>query len=243
MYDAFTTMLETYHIVPRKYFEGTLVGGDIVRLLHNHSAICVKATAIFKNVQLRKLDADDDVDDQIDAFIVKMKDLLCVFECIYSLMSQTTQLSEEDIQLFSTYCRRFGMMMRYYFPGCNIPPKLHALESHAPYQMRMFGCLGDKMEAAIERLHQLCNKANRLFAAVPSWQKRHLARLVRVSRGEAAGVDEVIEERLVGTKRKYSHLTNVRRGNKIIATSAAMRTKLDVASNVCIAFANEFNLE
>lgn len=148
-----------------------------------------------------------------------------------------------DIDRFEVYCKRFGMMMRVYFQGCNITPKMHALESHAPLQMRMFGCLGDKMEAAIERLHQVCNKANRLYAAITSWQRRHLARLVRVSRGDAAGVDEAIEEKIVGTKRKYSQASNLRRGNKLIASSAALRQKLIIASNLCNDFATTYNHE
>jgi hypothetical protein len=47
-------------------------------------------------------------------------------------------------------------------------PKLQLLTKteNAGAQMRRFGCVGDKMEAAVEHLHQTCSQTSRLFGGI-----------------------------------------------------------------------------
>ena len=108
-----------------------------------------------------------------------MTSLFSVFEVIYSMMSQTTPLLPNELNEFDALCVGFGSMWREYFPGCNITPKMHLLESHVPAQMRRFGCLGDKSEAVVERYHQIVNRSDRILSAMKSFSSMTKAMLSR----------------------------------------------------------------
>lgn len=81
----------------QKYYTQILVGGDIHRFLHNHAQIIARARTIFKNATLRKQDAAADIEARVDRFLDYMLELMRVFDMIYMFMSQTTQLTDEEI--------------------------------------------------------------------------------------------------------------------------------------------------
>lgn len=95
------------------------------------------------------------------------------------MMSQTTPLSPDELDKFDALCAGFVNMWREFFPGCNITPKMHLLESHVPAQMRRFGCLGDKTEAVVELYHQIVNRSDRILSAMKSFSGMTNAMLKR----------------------------------------------------------------
>ena len=68
----------------------------------------------------------------------------------------------------------------------------------------MFGCMGDKAEAAIECLHHECNKSNRLLAAIPAWSTRTRVRIGRRRQLELPSVVNKEVRIITGLKRKLS---------------------------------------
>ena len=152
-------------------------------------------------MELRRPDCSPDIDAQIDDFLRKIKDLLGMFEAIYSLMSQTAQLTEDEQSTFKHLCRNFGKIWRSYFPDDTIPPKIHMLESHAWIQMQMFGCLGDKAEAAVERLHKECNDVNCQLRCVRKWSDRQKTMLCEKDKCDLTEVKAVRVKVMTKTSR------------------------------------------
>lgn len=179
MKDAVYTMLKKYEVEPQKYFTQTLVGGDIHRLLQRHVPICNEMLQTLLNPTLRRPDAVGNIELLVREFVKKIKKLMQVLQSTHQLMSKIEPLQNVELDEFDKLCIGFGQLWRESFPNCSITPKLHLLEVHAPMQMRQFGCIGDKTEAAIERLHQICNVDNRILAHVKNYEKRTTAQLTR----------------------------------------------------------------
>lgn len=220
-YAVHRMLAKDFNIMGQKYFTQTLVGGDIWRLLKKHEEIVPKIAAIMKDRTLRKADTAANIDVRIDRFLSKVKEIMKTFESICLLMHKTEQLTPEELVQF-----------RKAWPNGHITPKFHQLESHGADQMEEFGCLGDKAEAAIERLHHQCNKADRQLAAMPSWKQRQTAMLRRRRQEELPSVQRALESTILGTKRKYSPASTVRRQDKIVQAAALKRTKIEVALNI-----------
>ncbi len=161
--------------------------------------------------------------------INNIQDLLSVFEVTYALMSCTTQLSPTQLDQFEYLCKQFGIMWRTFFPGSSITPKMHLLESHAPVQMRMFGCLGDKIEAAVERLHHICNKSNRILAAMRDYAAKTNAMLDRRELALSPEVQSAIDRALRGTSRLFSPEAQGKRAQISTDKSTNKRHKLENA--------------
>lgn len=92
-------------------------------------------------------------------------------------------------------------------------------------QMRMFGCLGDKTEAAIERLHQICNIDNRILAHMKNYEKRTKAQL---SRKRLAAHHEVLKVKNQYKEKRMRVLSPdsvQRRTGKVNAKSASKINK------------------
>lgn len=203
--DKFFRMLEKkYKITPKRYYTGTLVGGDIHKILKHHDAICDKMHVIFHNQELRKDDVVDDVDAKIVVFVGKIRQLLSVFEVLYSMMSQMTPLSMDELDQFEVLCEGFGKMWRAHFPHCHITPKMHLLESHLPAQMRRFGCLGDKSESCVERYHQIVNRSNRVLACMKGFGRKTMTRLNTCEIVDSPGVKSSLKRTLEVTSRTVS---------------------------------------
>lgn len=234
-------MLATdYNIMGQKYFTQTLVGGDVWRLLKKHGDIIPKIGAIMKNTTLRKPDTVVNIDALIDDFLGKVKEIMGVFELICSLMHKTEQLTDTEQTQFKNLCKRIEKLWREAWPNGHITPKFHMLETHASDQMKEFGCLGDKAEAAIERLHHQCNKADRRLAAMPSWKMRQTAMLRRRRQEELPNVQIALENTILGTKRKQSPNTVDKKQRKIDQVEVIKRAKMDVALNIGVnVLANE----
>jgi hypothetical protein len=188
VHDAIQLMLRThYTVISYKLNSNSLIGNDMHCMLTNYAVICARISVIFKNRDLRTADCTT-TDEEIDIFLGKMSDLMAVFYAIYSLMSQTTQLTAQEQNIFELMCKNYGTMWRRYFPGCNIPPKMHVLESHAWQMMRKWGCLGDKTEAAVERLHKENNGYGRRLCAIHA---RPQAQMVMVKLKDQANLPEI----------------------------------------------------
>ena len=179
MKDAVYSMLKKYEVEPQKYFTQTLVGGDIHRLLERHVPISAEMEIILLTPALRRPDAVQNIEVLVREFVKKIKELMQVLESTHKLLSKAEPLQNAELDEFDRLCVGFGKLWRKGFPGASITPKMHLLEVHAPKQMRQFGCLGDKTEAAIERLHQICNIDNRILAHVKNYEKRIKAQLSR----------------------------------------------------------------
>jgi hypothetical protein len=240
--EAFYALLKKYSIEHQKFYTNTYVGGDIRRLLDNHATICDQAVPIFKDAQLRGANVAEDIDARIDEFVGQMRNLLHVFWAINELMEQTSQLSPHELDLFENLCNTFGRMWRVYFKDgiggkkMSITPKLHQLESHLPAQMRQFGCIGDKSEAAIERLHQQGNKEGRRLAAVPTWTGQKSIQIERADKAMVKGVIDAGNEVMAGTKRKWSAETQAKKTTKSTVKDEERRERLISAGNCAIAF-------
>lgn len=239
---AFFCMLgKDFNVVRQKYFTQTLVGNDVHRMLENSAALAANAKVIFKDVTKRKANVAPDIDVKIDSFTDKIGELMASFRTIYAYMSQTTQLSPAEINNFEILCKGFGLKWREYFEGCNFPPKLHLLETHAPKQMRKFGCLGDKMEAAVERLHHSVNKAKRIFAALPSYRSKHDAIMQRRDQAELEVVQQTIVKATNSTKRMFSPVVRVRKGQQSNIRMESKRTRIESSVHIaqtCLNFHN-----
>lgn len=162
---------------------------------------------------------------------------------IYAHMSRTTQLSAAEISEFELLCKNFGLKWRKYFEPCNFPPKLHLLETHAPKQMRRFGCLGDKMEAAVERLHHSVNKAKQVFAAIPSYKGKHDAIMQRRDQAELEEVQQTIAKATNMTKRVFSPPVKARKAQENITLKETKRIKRQEAVDSVHTFRIAFNLD
>lgn len=240
---AFFAMLGSdYNVVRQKYHTQTLVGGDIHRMLQNHAQIVHRTRAIFKDITLRKADTTADIDDRIDTFMDNMLKLMRVFNSIYALMSQTTQLSPEQLDHFDYLCKNFGLMWRMYLNPCNATPKLHLLETHAPVQMRKFGCLGDKIEAAVERMHHSVNKSNRRYAAVRGWDAKQAITLSYRDQSELEEVAEQVRNDINSTKRVFSPEVTARKDQESLTSSAVKKARILQSVDTVDLFRIEFNI-
>jgi hypothetical protein len=243
MLRAFLKLLAQYNIEHQKYYTKTYVGGDIRRFLDHSAEICAGALLIFKNAQYRRANVAVGIDARIDQFVGQMRNLMQVFWAINELMEQTSQLSPGDLDLFENLCSTFGRMWRVYFKDgmgakkMSITPKLHQLESHLPDQMRLFGCIGDKAESAIERLHYLCNKSGRVLSAVKTWKEQKVIQLDRANKALVQLVVEAGNEVMLGTKRKFSPETMARKMAKSTTKVETRRERLTSAANCAAGFA------
>lgn len=231
MRDAVYAMLKKYEVEPQKYFTQTLVGGDIHRLLQRHSRICTDMQIIMLNGALRKMDVQENVDELVREFVKKIRNLMQVLESTHQLLSKVDQLQADELNDFEELCLGFGRLWRESF-GNKITPKLHLLEVHAPMQMREFGCIGDKTEAAIERLHQLCNVDNRILCHTKNYEKRTNAQL---SRKRLAAHHEVVKSKRSYKEQRLRVMSPdsvQRRTTKATAKSASKRTKRTAALDV-----------
>jgi hypothetical protein len=207
-----------------------------------HAAVIERAGPIFKNVALRGANVAEGIDARIDEFLGQMRNLLQVFWAINELMEQTSQLSAQELDLFENLCKAFGRMWRVYFKDgiggkkMSITPKLHQLESHLPAQMRLFGCIGDKSEAAVERLHHKGNKTGRQLAAVPTWHGRKSIQIEREDKVRVQAVIEAGEEVMLGTKRRFKAPAVARKMAKNTAKVEERSDRLISAGNCAIAF-------
>jgi len=239
---AFFKMLgKDFNVVRQKYFTQTLVGNDVHRMLQHSEALTTNAKVIFRDVTTRKANVLPDIDAKIDSFMDKIGELMASFRTIYSYMSRTTQLNVGEINRFEILCKAFGLKWREYFNPCSIPPKLHLLETHVPKQMRRFGCLGDKMESAVERLHHNVNKAKRIFAAIPSYKGKHDAIMQRRDQSELEVVQQTIVKITNATKRPFSPAVRARkvyeRNNKVESKRIRAEESVDIAQT-CLDFHN-----
>jgi hypothetical protein len=229
-----------YNVVCQKYYTGQLVGGDCHRFLVHRVAICDKTRTIFKNALLRKPDTDADIDTTIDVFVDRMQKLMEVFDSIYSFMSQTTPLTVLECDEFEVLCITFGRMWRVYFPGCSITPKMHMIESHAPAQMRYYRCLGDKIESAVERIHHINNKSNRLLHAMKTYESRVQAMLNRRDSVSDPTVIFEQEAAITGTKRPRAA---DQEALKQEAITAARLARIGSAKATANAFRIQYSME
>ena len=147
-------------------------------------------------------------------------------------MFRTSPLNDEEINRFEQIVHGFCDMWRVKFPQDSVTPKRHLLESHAPEQMRLFGCLGDKIESAVERLHHECNKYNRLFAAMTGWNNRQRAIYQRIMRGKVPAVVNAINAASLATKRVFSPDVTAARTATNENTAIIKRTKIDNAEMI-----------
>jgi hypothetical protein len=239
MLNAIEQMLQKdYNVVAHKYHKDTLVGGDCHRLMLNSGDICAKAVDICKKLELRRADVHlpENIDAQIDYFWRRLSNLLAVLNEIYDLMSQTTQLTAEELNQFDLMCSTYGRMWTAYFPGRSVTPKMHLLTKHTSAQMRLFGCLGDKIEAAVERLHKSCNQSNRLFAAMNDWRKMQRASQKRIVLAGNAAVVKAREKAEKSKKRPFSPQAKQRRNGIITDKANKRQAKRNVAVQVIVSF-------
>jgi hypothetical protein len=220
-----------YNVVPHKYYTQQLHGNDTHRLLKNHAGICAQAATIFKDPQLRKADCSE-TDADIDAFLKKISDLLCVFEAIYMLWSKTVQLSPEELAAFAILSSRYVDLWRSCFPGESIPPKLHLIETHARQQMQMFGCLGDKIESPVERLHKRNNHFHRLLSPVKKWSAKQSIMVNWVDKAEMAEVVEAKRLAIERTARVMSPQTVLRKRAQAQVEEEVNRAKVEHAIHI-----------
>jgi hypothetical protein len=223
---VYSTVEKDYNIVRQRWFTQTLVGSDITRMLHKHDAISTTITGLLKTPHLRKEDANADVEQHIDAFMQNIRSIMQIFEAVYILMSKTEQLTPEELDDFDTLAGSFGSVWRQFFPGSRVTPKMHLLESHAHVQMRAFGCIGDKIEAAVERLHHTVNVEHRLFAAIPDWQRRQVAMMVRRDLVRQPQVEVAASTPILKTKRVFSAITAQRKVQELEQSNEAKRLKV-----------------
>ena len=100
---------------------------------------------------------------QIDVFEGKLRKIMKVFEVVYMLMVKTDQLTAEELNTFDLingHSGQFGALLRQSFSSATVTPKMHMLEPLSRVQMcafQAFGCLCDKIESAVERLHHQVN--------------------------------------------------------------------------------------
>lgn len=223
---VYSTLEKEFNIVRQRWFTQTLVGSDITRMLHKHNQICTRITALLKTPALRKADAHADVEERIDDFMKNIRSIMEIFEAVYMLMSKTEQLTPEELNDFDTLAGNFGLIWRRFFPSSRVTPKMHLLETHAHVQMREFGCIGDKIEAAVERLHHTVNVEHRLFAAIPDWQHRQAAMMVRRELVQQPRVEAAASTPILSSKRKYSVVTAQRKAHEEVESNAAKRLKV-----------------
>jgi hypothetical protein len=234
-----------YNVVAHKYHKDTLVGGDCHRLMMNSGEICAKAVDLCKKLELRSADAvvAENIDAEIDSFWRRLGNLLAVLDEIYDLMSQTTQLTDAELDRFDMMCSTYGRMWSTYFPGRSVTPKMHLLTKHAGAQMRLFGCLGDKIEAAVEQLHKSCNQSNRLLAAMNDWNAIQLAIHKRIALASNPAVVTAQEEAEKSKKRPFSPPATQRRN--VVSTEKANKrqAKRNMAVQVAVSFNAVFQPE
>ena len=120
---------------------------------------------------------------------------------------------------------------------------MHLLESHAAKQMRRFGCLGDKMEAAVERLHHSVNKAKRVFAAIPSYKGKHDAIMQRRDQAELEEVQQTITNATNMTKRVFSPPVKARKEQENNSLKESKRIKRQEAVDSVNTFRIAYNLD
>jgi len=201
---AVCDVLYNHKVQFQRYYTATLVGNDIRRLLDNYEAICTDIEAVLHDAQFRKDDADVDIDATITQFMSNMKKIMQVFAAACSLMAHVNKLTPEQIVQFRVLCTTTGAMWRAYFPNAGVTPKMHLLESHAPLQMELFGCLGDKSEAGVERLHKVTNQYMRALAALSSYEKKKSVQVRRECQAELVEVVAAGKRAWDGTRRSLS---------------------------------------
>lgn len=231
IHDRVYAMLNAkFKIKREKYFTQTLVGDDAHRMLRHHNSVCdAIRNILLEHVDRRDIDPGTDIDAEIATFMLGIKDVLRVFGVLYSWMSQTKQLSLEEIVDFGKLCKEFGKIWRHTYPGTSITPKLHLIEVHAPIQMSMFGCLGDKIESAVERIHNTCNKSGRVLASVRKYEDRTRLMLSRRAVGASPEVQSVINAVQASAKRKFKPTKAAARANKVAVKVAIKRQNVELA--------------
>lgn len=114
----------------------------------------------------------------------------------------------------------------------NITPKLHDLENHLLLQMRLFGCIGDKAESAIARLHYQYNKPG----LVLSWKEQKGILIESANKAFEQPLVEADKEVMSGTKRKFSPETMARKMAKTTTKVKTRRARVTCAASCAAGF-------
>ena len=112
--------------------------------------------------------------DQMDIFVssinsmfAKLNILTSLFDTIYYMMNQITELDTQDIKDFGIMCQLFGVFWRKC--NLNVTPKVHIVESHLVDTMKRFGRVGLFNENPIERVHIENKHWAGVLASFKSW--------------------------------------------------------------------------
>ena len=136
-------------------------------------------------------------------------------------------------------------MWRRFFPGCTVPPKMHYIESHFPVDMRIYGCLGIRSEAAVEKMHQTVNQSNRMLSSVRNYEVKNRSMLTTREAAEVMEVQEITIATLSGVKRprtpeivltKTINIANARKARILAAQVVAneFKTRFNISINVAM---------
>lgn len=146
----------------------------------------------------------EDIEAHIDTFLDRIRKLLAVFEQVCSLMHKTKQLNMEEQGHFKTLCKKVCDLWRTYYPNKGLTPKMHLLESHAAREMWIFGCMGDKSESEMERLHHINNKSNRRLEPMKTWRVQQETMLKQVAQSDLPEVQNALRTNRRTRQRNFS---------------------------------------
>ena len=149
-----------------------------------------------------------------------MFDAICGIMCLME-----HQHDEDEKAMFRLMTKAFGKTWRedLMYSG---PPKLHALEDHAPDQLDELGNLADWAEERTEHLHHDVYVWERVWANSKwNWEHKQNKIYETLEQGSQAAVVKEIGMAHDGSKRNFSATTQAKRKARVDEAASAKSAK------------------
>lgn len=145
-----------YNVYLQVYHGGSLTGGDILNLLRNHDAIIselidVCITVLNDRRLIRPHQIPIPTDDEAIAYLQDHNELLFYQDAVYGNL-RIVHPNKKEMKETRMSIRL--MERKWNFMSFSLTPKAHTVFAHSADDQQRFGGLGDKIEDALERMHQ-----------------------------------------------------------------------------------------
>ncbi len=161
--------LAEYHISVQRYWNATLVGPDVRRLLEVYPMVLAVIHA-----EMSKIHGVSEADKFVQRHSAVLKEL----GTISHLSRAARFLTPGELDAFEQACSEFGRVFRLSYPNHLIlTVKGHLIEKHMAKIARYYGTLGIFGEDGLEALHPLDSRARAITRTMRNSTARHEATL------------------------------------------------------------------
>jgi len=231
--DAIERILESKGIVRQQYHSQSLIGNHCDRLLEHHEWILSQIEEVLLNKQLRRLDLEESIDNDIHEFITMIRESLQLLEAICLLMARVDhQASDLECRQFEKLVTDLGKLWRRtdFDQSCSV--KLHGLECVGVKQFWDFRTLGQFSEEPTETLHHLWKIYHRHYANVVGYERHTKVILATDEQRNMPEVQAIIDTVKYSRKRKWSEATLAAKESKKNDQIRVKILKVELASNM-----------